>query len=151
MSKEIWLPVEGYPLYHVSNHGRVRGPRKMLKPWDHRDGYVKVNLYVDGKKSPKTVHPLVAHAFIGPRPEGLEVHHKDEDKLNNHVDNLEYVTSQYNCEFSQSKHYKFINPMGEVVEVFNLRKFCRDYNLDGGSMFKVLAGKNNHHKQWRKA
>jgi hypothetical protein len=86
--------------YQVSNLGRVRrsrpGPRTRVglilsQSRDHR-GYARVGLWVEGKNSFRTVHSLVAEAFIGPRPTGLEVNHKDGDKLNNQAENLEYMT-----------------------------------------------------------
>src|SRR5271157_4213425 len=108
--KEIWKSIyKGY--YEVSNLGRVRRIKpgspntyvgKILKVHNKKDSYVKVQLYriVDGKRyrKPYEVHVLVAKKFIGPCHVGKEVNHKDLDKSNNRVDNLEYVTSKGNKE-----------------------------------------------------
>ena len=100
---EVWMPVIGFEsLYEVSNEGRVRSlPRKttrgkILKPSIDKDGYHRVNL-VDGKISKFfRVHRIVAQAFID-NPLNLPVvNHKDENKQNNRVDNLEYCTVEYN-------------------------------------------------------
>lgn len=98
--KEIFREIDGFPDYEVSNLGRVcsfkgRYP-KILKPRKDRGGYLCVTLYTGEKRVTKKVHRLVAEAFI-PNPENKpEVNHIDEDKLNNVVDNLEWVTHREN-------------------------------------------------------
>ena len=114
--EEVWKPIKGYEeFYEVSNAGRIRSKdRKMvlsdgkrnweyikkgriLKPVTRQHGYLGVMLY--GKGGQKTrgfktfsVHRLVAEAFI-PNPNGLpEVNHIDEDKTNNRVENLQWVS-----------------------------------------------------------
>jgi hypothetical protein len=59
-------------------------------------GYPIVGMYVDGKRKHKTVHSLVAAAFIGPRPNGMQVNHKDGVITNNPYRNLEYCTPKEN-------------------------------------------------------
>ena len=101
MEKEIWKPVKGYEeLYEVSNYGRVKSLRynKILKTCINKYGYERVSLH-DGKSHDKTVHRLVACAFI-PNPYNLpQINHKDENKLNNCVDNLEWCTNSYNLNY----------------------------------------------------
>lgn len=60
----------------------------------------------DGVSVPRRLHVLVAEAFIGPRPDGLEVHHIDHDRMNPRVDNLEYVTHQENVALAHKHHHK---------------------------------------------
>ena len=94
---EEWKPVENYEdLYWVSNLGNVKNKRKDKKLSINLDGYYVVNLSKNGKSKIFTVHRLVAQAFI-PNPDNLpQVNHKDENKLNNNVDNLEWCNSNYN-------------------------------------------------------
>lgn len=108
---ELWKDVDGYEgEYRVSTLGRVYSydrlsrqnhfiKGKYITPNKLRTGYLMVRLY--GKRGFKTItlHRLVAQTFI-PNPDNLpEVNHKDENKANNCVDNLEWCTSKYN------KHY----------------------------------------------
>lgn len=99
---EEWRPIVGFEgLYEVSNTGLVRNciKGKLLKIYDNSLGYKFVSLVMDKHPSPMYVHRLVAQAFI-PNPQGLpQVNHKDEDKSNNNVDNLEWCTAKYNMNY----------------------------------------------------
>jgi len=91
-----WRTVEGFPNYLVSTTGRVKwrdGRGKTLQT--HKLGYRTTTLYHIGQPTVKYVHRLVAEAFL-PRKLGKEVNHKDGDKANNNLDNLEWVTSSEN-------------------------------------------------------
>ena len=101
---EQWKPVKGYEeLYEVSNLGRVKslnynhtGKERILKPGKVGNGYLQVGLWKNGKEKRFLVHRLVAIAFL-PNPEGLpEVNHRNEDKTNNVVSNIEWCDAKYN-------------------------------------------------------
>lgn len=96
---EEWRDIPGYEgRYQVSDMGRVQGPRKMLKPLKHRDGYVRVRLCFFGEETDWLIHRLVASVFI-PNPLSLpEVDHGDNNKLNNAKTNLEWVTRLENMQ-----------------------------------------------------
>jgi len=83
--------------YQVSNTGRVIGKSgKELKPAINQQGYYQVAFHINGVQYNKRVNRLVAECFI-PNPENKpEVNHKDGDKRNNHVDNLEWCTKSEN-------------------------------------------------------
>ena len=104
MSEE-WLPIVGYEgLYKVSDFGRIMRTKdmpgtfdgKILKTHLNRGGYQTLNIYKNGKRHIFTVHRLVMEAFVSIRPDDMQVNHKDGDKTNNHLDNLEYVTISEN-------------------------------------------------------
>ena len=98
MSKEIWKKIEGFEDYSVSNHGRVSNDKRnrVLKGHVHYSGYNRTALYKNKVMFQKRVHRLVAIAFI-PNPENKPIiNHKDGNKLNNHVNNLEWVTHKEN-------------------------------------------------------
>lgn len=110
--KEIWKDIEGYEgLYQVSNFGRIRSIKhfnyqKVLKQLKNnaRGGYMQITLCKNGNAKMFRVHRLVATAFIS-NPDNLpQVNHKDENKENNAVDNLEWCTMEYNLRYSDVGH-----------------------------------------------
>lgn len=129
MIKEIWKPIEGYPDYMVSNLGRVKslnfnrsGKEQIMKPtyWEY------LCVFLKGKR--KRVHKLVAEAFI-PNPNNLPcINHKNEDKTDNRVDNLEWCDYRYNVNYGSrnekvasklSKPILQLNLNGELVKIWN--------------------------------
>ena len=99
--KERWKILEWYGNYAVSNFGRVRNLNtgRLLKHQSSKRGgnYAFINLSKEGKRVNRNVHTLVAYSFLGDRPEGKLIHHKDENRMNPRVDNLEYITHKENC------------------------------------------------------
>jgi hypothetical protein len=95
---EKWLAVVGYEgFYEVSDRGRVRNASGLiLKDRIYRDGYNHAVLCVRNHRRSFMVHRLVAAAFIGPIPDGLEVNHINAKRADNYVENLEYVTRKQN-------------------------------------------------------
>lgn len=95
---EIWKDIKGYEgLYQISNLGRVKSLKtgKIRKQCYDKDRYLKIELSNKTQKSLK-IHRLVAQAFI-PNPLNLpQVNHKDGNKLNNNVNNLEWVSPSEN-------------------------------------------------------
>jgi hypothetical protein len=107
LANEEWREVVGYEgIYSISNLGRVRrdltnGNTKagrILKPQTDKKGYFMVSLYKNNKPRSTKIHHMVVYAFIGPRPEGMQINHKDPKtgKANNRLDNLEYCTGLEN-------------------------------------------------------
>lgn len=99
---EEWKNVIGYEgLYEVSDKGNVRNVRRntLLKLLKNKYGYIQVYLYKNGIRTVFTVHRLVAQAFLLNTDNLPEVNHKDEDKTNNRVDNLEFCDHKYNVNY----------------------------------------------------
>jgi len=103
--EEIWKTIEQNELYQISNFGRVKslkfGKEKILKLNPDGSGYLKV----DFNNKTKHIHQLVASAFLNHIPSGhkLVVNHKDFNRLNNNVLNLEIITNREN---TNMKHIK---------------------------------------------
>ena len=100
---------------------------KILAPALRRDGYLFVTLAVSNTHWHKTLHSMVAGAFIGPRPSGAQVNHKDGNKQNNSLVNLEYVSAKENAQhalytlkkakkltFDQAKDIYYAKQKGET-------------------------------------
>lgn len=108
--KEIWKDIKDYEgLYQVSNLGRVKSLvrklndgrlwKEMILKQEINQGYARVLLSNNKNKKHKRVHRLVAEAFI-PNPNNYPIiNHKDENRLNNRVDNLEWCTWKYNSNY----------------------------------------------------
>lgn len=95
---EYWRDITGFKNYMVSNYGRIYSKKQkiIMKQTPNRKGYMKVSFYQDGKSHTKSVHRLVAEAFID-NPNNLpQINHKDENKANNSVSNLEWCDNTYN-------------------------------------------------------
>ena len=115
---EIWKDIKGYEgLYQVSNLGRVKSlyvhngtNERILKQDTEKFGYKRVLLYKGKNHKKYKVHRLVAEAFI-PKPMGKNiVNHKDEDKSNNVVSNLEWCTQKYNINYGTRTKRAINNP-----------------------------------------
>ena len=96
---ESWRIIEG-TTYRISNLGRIQNSKgKILSPYKNKFGYLNIDLFVNGKKWKCKGHRLVATAFI-PNPDNLPmVNHKDEDKANNNITNLEWCDNSYNLSY----------------------------------------------------
>ena len=125
---EIWKDIEGYEgLYQVSNLGRVKSLKaskikseRIRKSYQQSSGYISIVLCKNGKVTNHKIHRLVANAFID-NPDNLpEINHKDEDKTNNCVDNLEWCDSSYNKNYG-TRTEKFIRSRGTPVKCIETR------------------------------
>lgn len=100
MSDTTWRIIPDFPDYEASNTGKIRratpSPHSHgcneLRPLKMVRGYLKVILYRNKKRCQQYVHQLVLRAFAGPPPDGYVCNHKDGDRHNNHLDNLEWIT-----------------------------------------------------------
>ena len=162
MENEAWKPVVGYEdLYEVSNLGRVWSVKKNIfrKLRKDRDGYLVVDLCKNGKKEWPQVHRLVAKAFI-PNPENLpQVNHKDEDKTNNQVSNLEWCTPEQNNNHGTrnkraaeklSKPIKQLSLDGELIAIWkSSMEIYRQKKYDYSLICKCCRGERNKHKGFK--
>lgn len=121
MSADIegWKDMPEYEgLYRVSTHGRVCSSitGRCIIPWTNNRGYLCVKLYRKGHRTEYKVHQLVMLTFD---PNGktwlkCEVHHKDDDKTNNHFDNLQWCTRKKNMKYMhESKKNKAMQSIDE--------------------------------------
>lgn len=165
---EVWRPVVGWEgLYEVSSHGRVRSLDRyvrfginqrfveshVLKPQPTPRGYLTVALC----NVKRTVHRIVAEAFVH-NPNNLpEINHKDENKLNNRADNLEWCDRLYNVNYGTGIQRRE-NPIeqltlyGQHVAYYtSIKNAERHLGFDQSYITKVCRGKRNtaYGYQWR--
>ena len=165
--QEIWKSlkeiVEYGDNYEVSNLGRVRsidrrvnsrnGKRlvkgQILKQQIDRYGYCRVHCYLNGKGRNYQVHRLVALSFIPNLENKPQVNHKDGNKQNNRIDNLEWSTNKENVEHAFSiglnegiKGEENVNAKlteSDVVEIYNLYKTNKYSTTELASIFNTSA------------
>lgn len=103
-----WRPIPFAPRYEASECGKIRNGStgRVLRPSRSGYGYVHVKL---GRQGCTKVHRAVAAAFIGPRPPGMQINHRDRNKQNNAVENLEYVTRAENMRHASEAGW-FLQP-----------------------------------------
>lgn len=164
---EIWRLIDGYDNYQVSNMGNVMNTDtgKILKGQNNGRGYLHVALY-DRNHKCKTImiHRLVANAFI-PNPNNLpQVNHIDENKINNCVDNLEWITSEDNINHgTHNERVGLNNPLrkpiysvtksGEIAYFESSRAAAKYYVENGidvrvSGISQALSGKVDTYKNF---
>ena len=172
MEEEIWKPIDGFEgVYEISNLGRVKSLERtityinrwgtetsrkyqscILRPSENIDGYLYVALKANGNQTNKTIHRLIAQAFI-PNPEGKPtVNHINHDRKDNRIENLEWATydEQYddlwkkNAEVSHQKYsklvYKYTLDNSFVALYPNARHAAKDCNLSKSSIRNCCEG-----------
>ena len=143
---EDWKDIPGYEgLYVVSNNGRVMNVRsgRILKEHITKFGYKRIGIYKNGVCRMHFVHRLVAEAFI-PNPDNLpQVNHKNEDKINNNVDNLEWCDSKYNMNYGTRKEKERDTKMKNEWWTGLSRKEYRKRWYD-----KNRSNKREYQKRW---
>ena len=120
--KTEWREVKEYRNYEVNQFGQIRHKirKQILKPRSNNGGYQYVNFKINGKNTNFAVHRIVANAFI-PNPNGYtEINHKDYDKTNNCIENLEWVTS------SQNKQHAYLRKENRESHGKKVNQFTKD-------------------------
>ena len=158
---EIWKDIKDYEgLYQISNLGRIkslynyrRDGTNILKP-KIKHGYYQIGLRKNGIRKFYNVHRLVAIAFI-PNPNNLPcVNHKDENKLNNNINNLEWCTIAYNNTYGTriervvkktGKHViQFDLQNNQIKEYISISQAAREMNTSAGNIYNCCMNKPNY-------
>jgi len=153
MTTEVWKTIEGFDKYQVSNLARVRNTRSgyLIKQRD-TSGYITVKLTQTGSKD-KRVSILVAQAFLPPpEKDKIIVNHKDGNKLNNSISNLEWMTVGENTQHARDtgllipfmrKVYKLDPNTNEILHMFkSIREFCEKMKSHDTTIMRVSKNKS---------
>lgn len=133
-----------YDRLETTEDGRVfRLLCKEVQPDIAKNGYGRVR---DGNGNRHLIHRLVATQHL-PNPDNKpQVNHKDKDRMNNKVSNLEWVTAQENQVHAIAKTWVFFSPTGERLEMTGYNQFCKDKGLNQSGMWRMLTGKVKQYK-----
>lgn len=141
--KEVWKDIPIYAgIYEISTFGRVRSKvtNRIATPFKNERGYTIVKIYLNGMVKNERVHRLVAMTFI-PNPNNYpQVNHKDYNRTNNRVDNLEWCTGEQNIQHSiEHLHGKRVQCYDQVFS--SIGQCCRHFNVPYTTMRNWLNGK----------
>lgn len=127
---EVWKDIDGYEgKYQISNYGCVKSIQKniFLKSMVATNGYLVACLWKDNKQKKFLIHRLVAQHFLDNPNNYIEVNHKDENKTNNHMNNLEWCNHFYNMNYGEVKEKISNAAIGR--EPWNKGLKCPDISL----------------------
>lgn len=170
--QEIWKDIIGYEgIYQISNFGRIKSldrincvghklHGKIKKAVADKDGYLQVRLSINGLTKTYKVHRLVATAFIDNPLNFPQINHKDENKVNNTANNIEWCDCKYNLNYGtardrikhhidyleigrkRSKAVLQIGPNGKVVKLWRSGvEASKSLNIDLSTLYNCCNGK----------
>lgn len=152
---EEWKDIKGFPLYKISNLGRVMSCKfnkeKIISYRILPSGYCQVPLSHNGKVSYRYVHRLVAEAFLSNEFNLPEVNHLDENKSNNNLDNLEWISVKGNRNYGtrvarMSKQVKALNSKGDTIYNFKSIAEAHREGFNQGGVVSCCKGRIPRYK-----
>lgn len=150
---EKWKTIEGFPGYSVSSLGSVvsvkNNKTRLLTPTDNGNGYLQVALANGNKTYRRYVHRLVALAFLPSPGKGFEVNHKDGNRQNNHLSNLEWCSHKRNVRHSSILRKVYCIETGEIFDSITIA--ARVTRTSYSNLSCVLHGRSKTAKgcHWR--
>ena len=176
--KEVYKPIKGFEnLYEISNFGNIQSidrvehivtekkdffrikKGKLLKKTINTNGYYYITLHgEDGSLTTISIHKLVASHFLD-NPNSLNcVNHKDENKLNNKADNLEWCTYEYNNNYGtkkerlklsnkwRSKEIMMLDGNGNIIKEYSSINSVKEDGFDPSAVFRCCSNMQKTHK-----
>lgn len=135
---EEWKWIKGFEgQYQISNYGRVKSFKKtkggyILSNQNATGDYLRIVLRnsVTNKKKSIAIHQLVAEHFIGDRPQGYQVHHKDGNKQNNIVSNLEYIHPKRHRKETEKRIHKWLQELLIITNMRSQEKYANTLRME---------------------
>lgn len=161
MQQEIWIDIPNYEgLYKISNLGNIKNCKgHIMKQTIKYGGYSYISLSKNGHQKSYAVHRLVMLSFVGsPQDSSFQVNHKDENPLNNCLDNLEYLLPSENCRYgnrlqrvektkkdNQNKQiYCSLDEEGiNIIKIYKKAKFVIEDGYNYDAVLRASLGKYN--------
>jgi len=144
--------IEGFKDYLIDEYGNIfnKYTNHKLSQWIDNVGYKQVVLYLDGKRKYKRVHRLVTLAYIDNVDNLKQVNHKDADKTNNNIDNLEWMTNKANTQHAYDSAVYTSTYKVDVVSTHkitneklyfrSIREMSNALNINRKSITSILKG-----------
>jgi hypothetical protein len=148
---EEWKPVPKWPLYIVSNFGRIKNvvSGRILKAPLNNNGRPRIKLCNKGQIRDQYIHQLVMLVFVGECPEGLEINHINGDKADNRLENLEYISHLANVRHAVPRSKLLKYSVDQFVEIRKMSGAARIVAEKFGiSKSTVLRIRKNQVRQW---
>ena len=143
-----YITKEGIVLSYCDLHGGLKSNPKLLKLYKKTGWYLNVALFCnDNKVKYARVHRLVALAFIENNENKEYVNHIDEDRKNNNVDNLEWVTPKGNNLHSLSKKTYVYDLNGNFIKTYKYSRECIEDGFNQGHVCSCARGEIRSHKK----
>lgn len=152
--QEIWKYIKGYEnIYMISTYGEIKSVKdnKVIKPIKLNNGYLIVGLSNNGIVSRIPVHRLVANTFINNINKLPEINHKNEIKTDNRVENLEFCSCKYNCNYGTrnkriadklKRKVTQYTVLGEKVQIWDSIKSASEIlNINSGNICNCCQNK----------
>lgn len=144
MEQEIWKKIKNLDNYEASSHGRIKNIKenKILNLSKNNNGYLFFYPKINGKFKKTRVHRIIAETFLNKENfkcmsyedrnlinfDKLQVNHKDENKTNNRIENLEWCTSSYNINYGD-RNIKTKNKLSKKVKQYDLNmNFIKEWD-----------------------
>lgn len=154
------IKIDGYENYFITEDGKVWNGKKFINQWVDNVGYRQVVLFKNGKKKYYRVHRIVAEHYLGKPIEGKCVNHIDGNKLNNNVENLEWVTNRDNIQHGYDNNlYQFKTRSHPVIvrrkinneemwEFKSIRSLSEELGLNRKTVTSILKGNKENNYEY---
>jgi len=155
MIDKKWKAIPGFPGYYASENGKIGSAKKreygtwiitdtiqrVLRPGKHPGGYLSVGMTIDGIPYQRRIHTLVALTFLGERPEGQEVCHTNNNKLDNSVENLRYDTPLGNAADSRCLTDDQAIAIRDAKTGTEVHRLIIEFGIDSTTAHGIKAGR----------